>query len=239
MRPVLKGSCLNHAFRHVVSKFVKPAIKRAETFHVRVSKPIEYEHSHMLRALPGATGLSELQVWFDTLVLAVDSLLTNSYEENELSRGVAAALASKDEVEEHYEEFAFNYWELPAGRSGPLPYGSSFLDSLLDNSPSPQINCSGGLLAKILFILAWPVAASMHALTPDVRSPGREGWYPITLAASLAWLVVYGTAMTTALDRIGCIIQFSSTVMGLTLGAIGTSFPNMYASVLAAKQGEV
>ena len=43
--------------------------------------------------------------------------------------------------------------------------------------------------------------------------------------------------MTSMLDRIGCYIGFSATVMGLTLGAIGTSFPNLYASVVTARQG--
>ena len=56
--------------------------------------------------------------------------------------------------------------------------------------------------------------------------------------SSLGWLALLATAMTSMLDKIGCKIDFSSTVMGLTLGAVGTSFPNLYASVITARQGE-
>jgi len=35
-----------------------------------------------------------------------------------------------------------------------------------------------------------------------------------------------------------CALDISDTVMGLTAGAIGTSFPNLYASVLTAKAGQ-
>ena len=44
--------------------------------------------------------------------------------------------------------------------------------------------------------------------------------------------------MTLLLERVGCALNISSTVMGLTLGAIGTSFPNLYASILTARAGQ-
>ena len=36
-------------------------------------------------------------------------------------------------------------------------------------------------------------------------------------------------------EKIGCALGIPSTVIGLTLGAVGTSFPNLYASVLTAQ----
>ena len=41
-----------------------------------------------------------------------------------------------------------------------------------------------------------------------------------------------------ALLFIGCALGIPSLVMGLTLGAMGTSFPNLYASVLTARAGQ-
>jgi Ca2+/Na+ antiporter len=93
-------------------------------------------------------------------------------------------------------------------------------------------------VARLVYMVTFPLAAPIHLTTPDARRPHREAWYPATLAMSLVWLIILATAMTTCLDALGCLLSFSSTVMGLTLGAIGTSFPNLYASVLAARQGE-
>ena len=57
----------------------------------------------------------------------------------------------------------------------------------------------------------------------------------LTLIMAVAWLALLAAVMTTALERIGCALKIPSTVMGLTLGAIGTSFPNLYASILTAQ----
>ena len=58
--------------------------------------------------------------------------------------------------------------------------------------------------------------------------PGRRASLPGQLAI----------IMTIALDKIGCALSIPSTVMGLTFGAIGTSFPNLYASILTAQAGQ-
>jgi Ca2+/Na+ antiporter len=44
--------------------------------------------------------------------------------------------------------------------------------------------------------------------------------------------------MNLMLSKIGCALGISETVMGLTVGAIGTSFPNLYASILTARAGQ-
>ena len=66
--------------------------------------------------------------------------------------------------------------------------------------------------------------------------PSRR--YPLTLLLSVVWLALLAFVMTTALDSIGCAAGISSTVMGLTLGAVGTSFPNLVASILTARAGQ-
>ena len=44
--------------------------------------------------------------------------------------------------------------------------------------------------------------------------------------------------MTECVEYLGCAIAIEPTAMGLSLGAIGTSFPNLYASILVAKAGD-
>jgi Ca2+/Na+ antiporter len=95
-----------------------------------------------------------------------------------------------------------------------------------------------GVLSRLVYVMTFPLTALVHLTTPDSRRPGCSEYYPLTLAMSLVWLVVLATVMSMCLDALGCLIGLSSTVMGLTLGAIGTSFPNLFASVLSAQQGE-
>lgn len=69
-------------------------------------------------------------------------------------------------------------------------------------------------------------------------APSLEKYYALTLVLALFWLVVLASAMTELLELIGGTLGFTETVMGLTLGAAGTSFPNLYASVVTARQGD-
>jgi hypothetical protein len=53
----------------------------------------------------------------------------------------------------------------------------------------------------------------------------------------MVWLAIFATLMTDIIEYLGCGLGIDTTVMGLSLGAIGTSFPNLYASILVAKAG--
>lgn len=55
---------------------------------------------------------------------------------------------------------------------------------------------------------------------------------------SMFWLALFAILMTDVIEYLGCALGIGSTVMGLSLGAIGTSFPNLYASILVAKSGQ-
>ena len=79
-----------------------------------------------------------------------------------------------------------------------------------------------GGLGRVFWAITLPLSALIHLSTPDSRKPKWAEWYGATLILSLVWLVILATLMTSCLDALGCLIGFSSTVMGLTLGAIGT-----------------
>jgi len=107
-------------------------------------------------------------------------------------------------------------------------------------------------LSRVCFVFSFPLTAAIHFTIPNVRASaistssvwqmllpgGRERFYPLTLTLAVAWLALLAFCMTAALDQIGCALAIPSTVMGLTLGAIGTSFPNLYASILTAQAGQ-
>lgn len=95
-----------------------------------------------------------------------------------------------------------------------------------------------GNLAKIFHVLTFPLKAAVFATTPDVLIPANEKYYLVTIVMSMIWLAVLAILMTDIIEYIGCGLGVDGTVMGLSLGAIGTSFPNFYASILVAKAGQ-
>ena len=44
--------------------------------------------------------------------------------------------------------------------------------------------------------------------------------------------------MAIAADELACLLSISPGAMGLTVGAAGTSLPNLFASALVARQGK-
>ena len=84
-------------------------------------------------------------------------------------------------------------------------------------------------------VLTLPVLLPIYVSMPaPQRSPEL---YVLTIALSTAWLAVCSFLMASAADTAGCLMRVSSAVIGLTVGAAGTSLPNMFASMLVARQG--
>ena len=69
--------------------------------------------------------------------------------------------------------------------------------------------CPASPVGRLLFALTLPLKAAVHLTTYDVKAPAYVDYYPAALAASLGWLVVLAMLMTSCLDAIGCIIDFS------------------------------
>jgi Ca2+/Na+ antiporter len=90
----------------------------------------------------------------------------------------------------------------------------------------------------VMALLVFPLKLLIHLTVPSMHSPSGKKWYLATLILSTVWLAALAYVMTLMLNKIGCAVGISSMVMGLTAGAVGTSFPNMYASILTAKAGQ-
>jgi Ca2+/Na+ antiporter len=54
---------------------------------------------------------------------------------------------------------------------------------------------------------------------------------------SVLWLAFLAEFMMNSAETMGCILEIEEDVMGLTLTAAGTSLPNLFASIIVAKQG--
>jgi hypothetical protein len=93
-------------------------------------------------------------------------------------------------------------------------------------------------VSMVIHILVFPLKACVFTTTPNVLIKKNEGYFPLTIIMSMFWLAIFATLMTDVIEYLGCGIGVDGTVMGLSLGAIGTSFPNLYASILVAKAGQ-
>ena len=71
----------------------------------------------------------------------------------------------------------------------------------------------------------------------DVRAEGNKDKYLQTIAMSVFWLALMSFVMTECLEKLGLLLGIDAMVMGITFSAAGTSFPNVFASMLVARQG--
>lgn len=98
----------------------------------------------------------------------------------------------------------------------------------------------GGILAVMAHcILIIPKYLTFYSV-PDVRMPpGEVGEkkYPQAILMCFIWLVAWSYIMAECLDKLGTLVGISELVMGMTVSAVGTSFPNVFASMIVAKQG--
>jgi Ca2+/Na+ antiporter len=71
----------------------------------------------------------------------------------------------------------------------------------------------------------------------DVRIPGQERHFAIAIFMSTFYLALFSYVMTYSLELLGPFFGVSSFIMGVVFGAAGTSFPNVFASLVVARQG--
>jgi Ca2+/Na+ antiporter len=95
-----------------------------------------------------------------------------------------------------------------------------------------------GAFNQVVHVITFPIKLLVFTTTPNVLIKGNEKWFPLTIIIAMIWLAIFATLMTDVIEYLGCGISVDTTVMGLSLGAIGTSFPNLYASILVARAGQ-
>ena len=71
----------------------------------------------------------------------------------------------------------------------------------------------------------------------DCRVPEYRSLYGRVIGSSTVWMAVLSYIMIVCCNYLGSWINASPLVMGLTIAAVGTSFPNLISSMIVAKQG--
>ena len=116
--------------------------------------------------------------------------------------------------------------------------GAPPIDLEFDEGQDPWWRLPTGPVWIAVHLATFPLKGLIHLTCPEIHRRGCERYYPLALCMAVVWLALLAYVMTLALERIGCAMGVPSTVIGLTLGAIGTSFPNLYASILTAQAGQ-
>ena len=90
---------------------------------------------------------------------------------------------------------------------------------------------------RIFFFYCFPLLALFKFTIIDVRKKKWTNLYPVTMMTTVVWLAFMAEGMMTGAETAGCIMAIPEDVMGLTIAAAGTSLPNLFASLIVAKQG--
>merc|ERR1711871_274686 len=91
--------------------------------------------------------------------------------------------------------------------------------------------------ARAFFYFVYPMLFAFAYSIPDVRKPGKSGWYPITMIMSVVLMALMANVMMTGAESSGCLLGIPEDVMGFTVTAAGILLPNFFASLMVAKQG--
>jgi len=94
------------------------------------------------------------------------------------------------------------------------------------------------LLAEWAEWLTFPVRFWLRMTIPDMDDPKLQHWYPVSFVMSMAWLALFAFSVVAACDGIHADFGISVTVLGFTVAAAGTSFPNVFSGMVVARQGK-
>lgn len=105
-------------------------------------------------------------------------------------------------------------------------------------SDAPPPPSSMKLLMEWVEWLQFPVKFLVARTIPDMDDPKLQHLYPVSFTMSMFWLAIFAFSVVTACDGIHDDFGISVTVLGFTVAAAGTSFPNVFSGMCVAKQGK-
>lgn len=102
--------------------------------------------------------------------------------------------------------------------------------------PAPE-SC-GTLMWDFVEWLQFPVKALAKATIPDMDRHELQHWYPLAFVMSMIWLAVFAYLVVAACDGIHEDFGISTGLLGFTIAAAGTSFPNVFSGMVVSRQGK-
>merc|ERR1712014_149787 len=83
-----------------------------------------------------------------------------------------------------------------------------------------------------------PVKLLAEITIPNMDAPDLQSWYPVAFVMSMAWLAIFAYLVVEACEGIHADFGISDSILGFTVAAAGTSFPNVFSGMCVARQGK-
>mmetsp|Transcript_61336 Transcript_61336/g.168383 ORF Transcript_61336/g.168383 Transcript_61336/m.168383 type:complete len:750 (+) Transcript_61336:558-2807(+) len=106
-----------------------------------------------------------------------------------------------------------------------------------DEEHEDLMTCPSSCIGMIMHVLLFPCKCAIHFTIPDVRHHEWAHWYMTAIFMCIMHLACWSFLMSITVEKLAEWIGISQTVAGLTISAAGTSFPNILASMIVARQG--
>ena len=92
--------------------------------------------------------------------------------------------------------------------------------------------------SRFCTIILHPLKTAARYSIPSPYKLEHEHLYGMTVVACTVWFAVYAFILCECLDMLGHFFEIPSVIMGLTFSAVGTSFPNLWSSLVVAQSGK-
>jgi len=86
--------------------------------------------------------------------------------------------------------------------------------------------------------LQFPVKSLVKMTIPDMDRPDLQSLYPVAFVMSMSWLAVFAYLVVAACDGIHADFGIPNGLLGFTIAAAGTSFPNVFSGMVVSRQGK-
>lgn len=106
-----------------------------------------------------------------------------------------------------------------------------------DEEHEDLMTCPTTTIGMILHVVLFPCKVLIHFTIPDVRNHEWAHWYMTAIFMCIVHLACWSFLMSVTVENLAEWVGISQTVAGLTISAAGTSFPNILASMIVARQG--
>ena len=136
------------------------------------------------------------------------------------------------------EEQSLNRGDDGNGEDRSNPSGAADEVKIVDQSDESPFSMPQGFVARVLWILALPVACLFYVTIPDCRRDKWEKWYLVSFVVSVVWIALLSYVLVWMVAIMGFTLGIPDVIMGLTFLAAGSSVPDGISSLIVARQGD-
>lgn len=131
---------------------------------------------------------------------------------------------------------------LERGIQRALRTGGEHIDELIETHRASKYHHKRRTVKRRLKeIVQWfcfPIKFCLEITIPECHEDQHRHLWPITFFLAMCWLGVFSFILCSAAELIHDAFGIKDSLLGLTLAAAGTSFPNLVASILVARRGQ-